>query len=199
MANLGEGVSGTVTVGTYQGHNVAVKRFFKGEYDVVSEDFVRETCIMRKLKYSYVMNTLHASISEEGVCEIMMPLGKTDLFKLVNDGVQFDIKSMGLKIALGLVYLENNNVFHGDIKPENIIIMEDLTPKIADFGVSVVNVCTFTFDSMWQSVNTFHYKAPEMLVGLGYDFSSFSWVFGLLMYFMSKGKNLFFPLDMKIL
>lgn len=189
MNTLGQGVSGSVSIKDYYGNKVAVKRFFKGEFDVVSEQFVLETSIMRKLNHPYIMRILDASVDGEGICELTMLLGRTDLNKLVSDGISFNIKAMGEKIALGLIYLQNSNVFHGDIKPENIIIMDDYTPRISDFGLSVVNVCTF--DGMWQEANTIHFKSPEMFFNLGYDFSSYPWVFGLLMYFMSERKNLF--------
>jgi len=39
-------------------------------------------------------------------------------------------------IALGLMYCHDQNIVHFDLKTENILLTENLTPKISDFGVS---------------------------------------------------------------
>jgi len=42
-----------------------------------------------------------------------------------------------LEIARGLEYLQKNNVVHRDIKPENILLTNDGTVKLCDFGWAV--------------------------------------------------------------
>ena len=51
-----------------------------------------------------------------------------------------------LKIAEALQFINNNNIFHSDIKPENIVIKKieeagrhKYTVKFIDFGISVIN------------------------------------------------------------
>ena len=39
-------------------------------------------------------------------------------------------------ICLGLHHLHEHRILHGDIKPDNILLGDDMTPKIADFGLS---------------------------------------------------------------
>lgn len=38
--------------------------------------------------------------------------------------------------ATGLKFLHTNGVLHRDIKPQNVLLMNDGLPKIIDFGVS---------------------------------------------------------------
>lgn len=187
---LGQGVSATVKATTYNGRPAAVKNFFGRGDSFISENFILEVTILTKLNHPYVISLYGVEIDwHKERCRIFLPLGVMNLMQLVEGEDNFDIREMGEQIALGLLYLQNMNIFHGDIKPENIIVMEDLTPKIADFGIAVLNAGTFA--AMTQEANTFHYKSPEILLASGYDFSVYSWDFGLLMYFMKKGKNLF--------
>lgn len=187
---LGQGVSATVKATNYNGRPAAVKNFFGRGDTFISENFILEAAILTKLNHPYVMSLYGVEIDwHKERCRIFLPLGVMNLKDLVEGEEDFDLRVMGEQIALGLLYLQNMNIFHGDIKPENIIVMEDLTPKIADFGIAVLNACTFT--AMTQEANTFHYKSPEILLAYGYDFSVYAWVFGLMMYFMKKGKNLF--------
>ena len=40
-------------------------------------------------------------------------------------------------ITIGIYHLHQSNVIHGDIKSDNILISNDGTPKICDFGLSI--------------------------------------------------------------
>lgn len=187
---LGQGVSAKVKAVTYKGMPAAVKSFFGHGDSLIPDIFVLEVGILTKLRHPYVMSLYGAEVNwHKERCQIFMPLGTTDLAQLVKSGEDFDAREMGAQITLGLAYLQNMNIFHGDVKPENIIIMEDLTPKVADFGISVVNACTF--DYMTQEANTLQYKTPEMFLASGYDFSAYAWVVGLLLYYMKYGTDLF--------
>ena len=40
------------------------------------------------------------------------------------------------QIMKGLKYLHDNDIVHGDIKPQNLLVDKDFVIKIADFGIS---------------------------------------------------------------
>ncbi len=63
------------------------------------------------------------------------------------DGVVYDAdqiitndkrREYALKIAYGLIHLHNNNIVHRDLAARNILLANDGTPKISDFGMSRV-------------------------------------------------------------
>lgn len=41
-------------------------------------------------------------------------------------------------VANGLQYIHSKDIGHFDLKPHNVLLSQDLTPKICDFGLSEV-------------------------------------------------------------
>lgn len=63
-------------------------------------------------------------------------------------------------------YLHKNNICHRDIKLENIVITENGTIKILDFGFAV----KYSPNKKMTSVcGTPHYMSPELILRLSYD------------------------------
>ena len=70
-------------------------------------------------------------------------------------------------ILNGLEYIHKNHVAHGDIKPKNILITEDFTAKITDFGISSLLVKCDDHENndnaKTRILGTAGYMAPELL------------------------------------
>lgn len=65
----------------------------------------------------------------------------TDLYKLILSAQYLTtahIKTFLYQLLIGLKYIHSANVVHRDIKPANILVNEDCTLKICDFGLSRV-------------------------------------------------------------
>ncbi len=73
-------------------------------------------------------------------------------------------RAIEIGIGEGLLYLHGENILHGDMKPENILLDDNNVPKIADFGLSV-KTCTLPGgDLRLQTVaGTPEYLPPEMM------------------------------------
>ena len=70
--------------------------------------------------------------------------------------------------ARGLVYLHEkcrDRIIHCDIKPENILLDEDFSPKIADFGLAKLIGRDFS-RALTTTRGTRGYLAPEWISGL---------------------------------
>ena len=51
----------------------------------------------------------------------------------INDS---QIITMFIKILCGLIYLNENKIIHGNLKPQNILLSSSNSPKLADFTLS---------------------------------------------------------------
>jgi serine/threonine protein kinase len=78
------------------------------------------------------------------------------------------------------------NVIHGDIKPENLLIGGDGRIKICDFGVSCL--CEDDNDEIGRSPGTPVFTAPECCLGLTYHGKAADiWALGCTLYCMVLG------------
>lgn len=70
------------------------------------------------------------------------------------------------QLCQGLLYLHQHGVIHRDIKPDNVMITEQGTVKICDFGIAVLaahNNETSHITARGDFVGTLRYAAPEMV------------------------------------
>jgi serine/threonine protein kinase len=84
----------------------------------------------------------------------------------------------------GLDYLHGKNVAHRDLKLENILVENDMTVKIIDFGFSVCSD-----KKLRIFCGTPSYMAPEIILRKDYfGPPTDMWSFGVLMFAMLAGR-----------
>ena len=71
------------------------------------------------------------------------------------------------KLCAGLHYAHKNGVIHRDIKPANIMIDDEGTLKILDFGIARFGASEMTQAGM--VIGTLNYMAPEQMMGKPID------------------------------
>ena len=91
------------------------------------------------------------------------------------------------QIADGLSVAHDSYIIHRDIKPQNIMILENGLVKITDFGIAMaMNSTQLTqTNSVMGSV---HYLPPEQANGSGSTLKSDIYSMGILMYELLTGK-----------
>ncbi|KAL6841668.1 hypothetical protein ACP4OV_028497 [Aristida adscensionis] len=186
---LGEGGFGKVYKGVIQnGDTIAVKRLTSAMPGIKDRQFDNEVHHLMMLKHPNIVQLLGYCSETE---EILVPykgkyvfaeklerllcleyLAKGNLREHLSDessGLDWDTRYKIMKgICYGLHYLHeewkvNTPIIHMDLKPPNILLDDNMVPKIADFGMSRLfgeeqtRTCTKSRDG------TLGYMAPEYL------------------------------------
>lgn len=92
-----------------------------------------------------------------------------------------------LQLTSAISCAHDSYIIHRDIKPQNVLILDDGTVKITDFGIAMAlnsNELTQT-NSVMGSV---HYLPPEQANGTGSTIKSDIYSLGILMYELLTGK-----------
>ena len=98
-----------------------------------------------------------------------------------------EVMDIMLQLTSGIACAHDSYIIHRDIKPQNVLILEDGRVKITDFGIAMAlnsNELTQT-NSVMGSV---HYLPPEQAAGHGSTIKSDIYSLGILMYELLTGK-----------
>ena len=91
------------------------------------------------------------------------------------------------QIAEALCHAHKNGLVHCDIKPHNILVMEDGRIKVADFGIAcAVSSVTSTYTG--NIVGSVHYFSPEQAKGASITPKSDIYSLGVVLYEMLTGE-----------
>lgn len=120
-----------------------------------------------------------------------MEMNLRDLTRKFGRNKGINIKAVQLftcQLLIALRHLRRNNVLHADIKPDNILINDKHNKvKLCDFGSAMV---MGENDVTPYLVSRF-YRAPEVILGLKYEFGMDMWSIGCVVYELFTGRILF--------
>lgn len=111
------------------------------------------------------------------------------LSEMLEDG-SFSLRdsiSCAMQICCGLYALHKNNIIHRDIKPDNIIMLNDNTVKIIDFNIA--KLYKVNKDGDTSILGTVGYAAPEQYGIAQTDFRSDIFSLGVLLNYMITGSH----------
>lgn len=95
--------------------------------------------------------------------------------------------NISLQIASALEHAHANHIVHRDIKSHNIMIKDDYTVKVTDFGIARA-VSSTTITNTGNIIGSVHYFSPEQARGGYTDEKSDIYSLGVVMYEMVTGR-----------
>ncbi|CAN6546627.1 unnamed protein product [Malus baccata var. baccata] len=167
---LGQGGFGYVYKGRlYNGQEIAVKRLSvnSGQGDL---EFKNEVLLVAKLQHRNLVRLLGFCL--EGVERLLIYefVPNASLDHIIFDPIKraqldWDRRyKIIVGITRGLIYLHEDSrlrIIHRDLKASNILIDEEMTPKISDFGMAKLFGVDQTQGNTSRIVGTYGYMAPE--------------------------------------
>jgi NarL family two-component system response regulator LiaR len=95
--------------------------------------------------------------------------------------------SIGLELSDALSRAHHLDIIHRDIKPGNILLAEDGTPRLTDFGLAHIGSYP-ALTTAGQLLGTFQYLSPEACENQPLDARADIWSFGVVLFEMLTGQ-----------
>ncbi|KAL8129284.1 hypothetical protein V2J09_018439 [Rumex salicifolius] len=165
LKELGDGTCGTVykAVNKETCEIVAVKKMKRKFYFWEECVNLREVKSLRRLIHPNIVK-LKEVVRENNELFFIFEHMECNLYQLMKERhtpfSEEEIRSFMTQILKGLAHMHKNGYFHRDMKPENLLVKNDVI-KIADFGLAreVSSAPPYT-----DYVSTRWYRAPEVLL-----------------------------------
>jgi serine/threonine protein kinase len=101
------------------------------------------------------------------------------------------VREIALQIAGGMIAIHQKNIIHKDIKPQNILLTKDGEVKITDFGIAEQFSSSRSRLKLASRSGTPAYMSPEHIIGEDVGIETDVWSFGVLIYELLTGKQLY--------
>lgn len=191
LSKLGQGAAGIVYLAwdpTIR-RNVALKVSQAGT-DEFRELFLSEAQSAGRLNHPNIV-AVHDAGAEGDLCYIAMEYIKGTTLESYSKRESLLPPNRALEILLdvckGLDYAHREGVIHRDIKPSNILLTEQGSAKITDFGVAQMTDRTFTAGIR----GTPYYLSPEQIRGELISFQCDIFSLGCVLYEVLSGEKAF--------
>nr|AVT56268.1 receptor tyrosine kinase [Jadera sanguinolenta] len=211
---IGEGCFGKVFKGEFVRENgrietVAIKVLKDSASKEAEEDFMREVEIMSAFQHENILSLLGVALKEFGKSPCMvfefMPYG--DLTEVLRSNSKHfwkpdsvipklnkdSLLSIARQIACGMKYLAAQHFVHRDLACRNCLVGNNLTVKIADFGMSRdVYTCDY-YKIGGSRLLPVRWMSPESVTYGRFTLESDVWSFGVVLWeIYSLGKQPYF-------
>jgi len=104
---------------------------------------LREITLLRMLKHPFVVELIEILMPSNpdtfDTLYVVMEYAESDLKKIIKSNINLEIlhiQTIIYNLLCAIKYLHESNVLHRDLKPANVLINEDCTVKLCDYGLA---------------------------------------------------------------
>ena len=189
---MGEVFAATRADGQYE-KKVALK-FVRAGYDTsfVLERFRSERQILAGLDHPNIAGLLDGGTTEDTIPYLVMELVEGVPIDSYCDELKLSITErlpLFRKICSAVQYAHQRLVIHRDIKPGNILVTKDGTPKLLDFGIAKILDASGSTEATMLRPMTPEYASPEQVRGEPVSTSTDVYSLGVVLYQLLTGRS----------
>ncbi|MBA0705539.1 hypothetical protein Golax_017730, partial [Gossypium laxum] len=195
---LGQGGFGPVYKGTLiEGQEIAVKRLSKNSGQGL-EEFKNEVTLISKLQHRNLVKLIGCCVRKDEKMLIYEYMPNKSLDYFIFDQTRSKLLDWRIRmhiidgIARGVLYLHHDSrlrIIHRDLKASNILLDNNMNPKISDFGLARKFGVDQTQAKTKRVVGTYGYMSPEYALDGLFSTKSDVFSFGVLVLEILSGKK----------
>ncbi|KAI8469236.1 MAG: kinase-like domain-containing protein [Monoraphidium minutum] len=175
--------------GFYCGQEVAVKILKElGDDAAQYSEFLQEVAIMRKVRHKNVVQFIGACTRKPNLCIVFEYMSHGSVYDWVRREGPLklaQVLKVGVEVSRGMDYLHQRKIIHRDLKAANLLLDDNGTVKIADFGVARIIESS---GHMTAETGTYRWMAPEVIEHKPYDEKADVFSFGVVLWELLTSK-----------
>lgn len=202
IRELGRGGAGTVFLaeradGSFEQH-VAIKVLRRGlDTDDIVRRFLAERQILASLAHPNIAHVFDGGATDDGLPYFVMEYVQGRPITEYADAHRLTVEQrlrLFSRVARAVRHAHRNLVVHRDLKPSNILVAEDGSPKLLDFGIAkVLNPSPESRDTprtrTGAALMTPEYASPEQVRGEAVTPATDVYQLGVLLYKLLTGRR----------
>jgi len=189
---LGRGAYGTVYLAVHKESNFELAIKCVPVTEAGKEVLAKEIDVLKKCKFPHVLSYFGICTRAKEIWILMdyCAIGSIkDLITLTLEPLEeSQIVEVSIGVLKGLAYLHSQKIIHLDVKAANIMLTQEGTVKLGDFGVSAQLRMECSSMRATDLVGSPLYMAPEVIKLEKYNVKADIWSLGITLIELAEGR-----------